>query len=48
MLKNAPPDQPKEKPEKAHAILIKHHGGGDPNNATVIFEYREIRETSLP
>lgn len=26
-------------------ILTKYHGGGDVNNSTVQFEYREIRET---
>ena len=35
----------KDKPEQAHAMLVKHHGGGDPNNATVVFEYREIKDT---
>lgn len=35
----------KDKPEKAHDVLVKHHGGGNPNNATVVFEYREIKET---
>lgn len=35
----------KDKVEKAHDVLVKHHGGGNPNNATVIFEYREIKET---
>lgn len=35
----------KDKIEKAHEVLVKHHGGGDPNNATVVFEFREIKET---
>jgi MFS family permease len=35
----------KDKSEKALEVLIKHHGGGNPNNATVVFEYREIKET---
>jgi MFS family permease len=35
----------KDKHEQALAILTKYHGNGDANNATVQFEYREIRET---
>lgn len=35
----------KDKADKALEVLVKHHGGGDVNNPTVQFEYREIRET---
>ncbi|KAI9150258.1 Lactose permease [Paramyrothecium foliicola] len=35
----------KDKPDEALAMLAKHHGGGDVNNATVQFQYREIKET---
>ncbi|OAQ74265.1 MFS hexose transporter [Pochonia chlamydosporia 170] len=35
----------KDKSEQALEILAKHHGGGDANNATVQFQYREIKET---
>lgn len=35
----------KDKMEKAHEVLVKYHGGGNPNDATVLFEYREIKET---
>jgi sugar porter (SP) family MFS transporter len=35
----------KDKAEEALAVLAKHHGGGDPQNATVQFQYREITET---
>lgn len=35
----------KDKSEEALAILTKHHGGGNVNNATVQFQYREIKET---
>ncbi|KAL2017432.1 hypothetical protein VTK56DRAFT_2088 [Thermocarpiscus australiensis] len=35
----------KERHEEALHILTKWHAGGDPNNATVQFEYREIKET---
>ncbi|POR36715.1 Lactose permease [Tolypocladium paradoxum] len=35
----------KDKPDEALAVLVKHHGGGDANNATVLFEYREIKQT---
>lgn len=35
----------KDKTEQALAVLTKHHGGGDENNATVQFQYREIKET---
>ncbi|RYP64803.1 hypothetical protein DL770_009134 [Monosporascus sp. CRB-9-2] len=35
----------KDRPEEALLILAKYHGGGDRNNATVQFEYREIKET---
>ncbi|EAU32508.1 conserved hypothetical protein [Aspergillus terreus NIH2624] len=35
----------KERHEEALDILTKYHGGGDVNNSTVQFEYREIRET---
>lgn len=33
------------RPGQALAVLAEHHGGGDANNATVVFEYREIKET---
>lgn len=35
----------KDKAEEALAVLAKHHGGGDAQNATVQFQYREIKET---
>lgn len=35
----------KERYEEAETILAKYHANGDKNNATVRFEYREIRET---
>jgi sugar porter (SP) family MFS transporter len=35
----------KDKSEEALQVLAKHHGGGDMNNATVQFQYREIKET---
>jgi sugar porter (SP) family MFS transporter len=35
----------KDKSDQALAVLVKHHGGGNVNNATVQFEYREIKET---
>ena len=35
----------KDRNEEALAILAKYHANGDVNNATVQFEYREIRET---
>ncbi|OAA56191.1 Sugar/inositol transporter [Niveomyces insectorum RCEF 264] len=35
----------KDRGDAALAILTKYHGGGDAKNATVQFEYREIRET---
>ena len=35
----------KDKIEQAHNVLVKHHGGGNANDPTVIFEYREIKET---
>ncbi|KAL3962866.1 hypothetical protein ACCO45_004389 [Purpureocillium lilacinum] len=35
----------KDRSDEALAMLVKHHGGGDPNNATVLFEYREIKQT---
>lgn len=35
----------KDKSEEALAVLAKHHAGGDENNATVQFQYREIKET---
>jgi sugar porter (SP) family MFS transporter len=35
----------KDKSEEALQVLAKHHGGGDINNATVQFQYREIKET---
>ncbi|KAK4194171.1 general substrate transporter [Triangularia verruculosa] len=35
----------KDRPQEALHILSKWHAGGDLNNATVQFEYREIRET---
>ncbi|SPO01693.1 related to hexose transporter protein [Cephalotrichum gorgonifer] len=37
----------KDKPEAALAVLAKHHGGGNVNNATVQFQYREIKETII-
>jgi hypothetical protein len=35
----------KDRPEQALAVLAKHHAGGDVSNATVQFQYREIKET---
>ncbi|PNY27026.1 Hexose transporter protein [Tolypocladium capitatum] len=35
----------KDKADEALAVLVKHHGGGDANNATVLFEYHEIKQT---
>ncbi|KFY20684.1 hypothetical protein V491_03513 [Pseudogymnoascus sp. VKM F-3775] len=35
----------KERPEKALDILAKYHANGDRNNATVQFEYHEMKET---
>ena len=35
----------KDKSDQALQILAKHHGGGDANNSTVQFQYREIKET---
>jgi len=35
----------KDKVEEALAVLVKHHGGGNINDATVQFQYREIKET---
>src|ERR1041384_8044599 len=35
----------KDRSEEALQILAKHHAGGNVNNATVQFEYREIKET---
>jgi MFS family permease len=35
----------KERHQEALHILTKWHAGGDPHNATVQFEFREIRET---
>jgi len=35
----------KDRPEDALRTLAKHHAGGDINNTTVQFEYREIRDT---
>ena len=35
----------KERYEEAEDILAKYHANGDKTNATVRFEYREIRET---
>jgi len=35
----------KDKHEQALAVLAKYHGNGNANNATVQFEYREIKET---
>ncbi|OLN87012.1 Lactose permease 18 [Colletotrichum chlorophyti] len=37
----------KDRSEEALAVLAKHHAGGDYNNATVQFEYREIKEVIL-
>jgi hypothetical protein len=34
----------KDRSEEALQVLAKHHGGGDANNATVQFQYREIKE----
>lgn len=34
----------RDRSEEALAMLVKHHGGGDPNNATVLFEYREMKQ----
>lgn len=35
----------KDRHEEALHILAKYHGGGDRNNTTVQFEFREIKET---
>ena len=35
----------KDKHEQALAVLAKYHGNGNENNATVQFEYREIKDT---
>ena len=35
----------KDRPEEALATLAKYHANGDVHNATVEFEYREIKET---
>jgi MFS family permease len=35
----------KDRADEALAILAKHHAGGDENNSTVQFEFREIRDT---
>jgi sugar porter (SP) family MFS transporter len=35
----------KDKSEEALQVLAVHHGGGDVNNPTVQFQYREIKET---
>lgn len=35
----------KDKSEEALQIIAKHHAGGDTQNATVQFQYREIKET---
>jgi sugar porter (SP) family MFS transporter len=35
----------KDRSDEALAVLVKHHGGGDENNATVQFQYREIKST---
>lgn len=35
----------KDKSEEALDVLTRHHGGGDVNNPTVQFQYREIKET---
>ena len=35
----------KDRPEEALAVLAKHHGGGNTQNSTVRFQYREIKET---
>ncbi|KAM5342786.1 hypothetical protein ACJ41O_013752 [Fusarium nematophilum] len=35
----------KDKADKALDVLAKHHAGGDENNATVQFQYREIKHT---
>lgn len=35
----------KDKSEQALEVLAKHHGGGDVHNATVQFQYREIKDT---
>ena len=35
----------KERHDKALDILAKYHANGDRNNATVQFEYKEIKDT---
>ena len=35
----------KERYEEAETILAKYHANGDKTNATVAFEFREIKET---
>lgn len=35
----------KDKPDQALAVLTKHHGGGNSQDSTVQFQYREIKET---
>jgi len=35
----------KDRPEEALQTLSKYHSGGDVNNVTVQFEYREIKDT---
>lgn len=35
----------KDKSEQALEVLAKHHAGGDVHNATVQFQYREIKQT---
>ncbi|CAM1501372.1 Fc.00g105340.m01.CDS01 [Cosmosporella sp. VM-42] len=35
----------KDRADEALAVLAKHHAGGDSNNVTVQFQYREIKET---
>ena len=35
----------KERYEEAETMLAKYHANGDKNNATVAFEFREIKET---
>lgn len=35
----------KDRSEQALRVLADHHAGGDENNATVQFQYREIKQT---
>lgn len=38
----------KDRGDEALQVLAKHHAGGDANNVTVQFQYREIKETIQP